>query len=260
MATTGRRLLAEPPIADDTDAYRDEELKSSGDRTPRTGQHRPRTERRIPRRTKREPRLDHRDLVSTKLAIQSWRWAGVPFHVRTGKCMPGSPTEAVIELHRPPRLLFAGQSAARPEANLIRFRLGHNDGLTMSPQAKAPGALTLTQPVDLNVDSAAALGHRQEAHERLLDDAMDGRRHRFAREDTIEEEWRIVEPILDHSDRPRPLLPRHLGPGPSGADALTGEGTTFPSNRQPETRRPSRADPRASTTRLPDSECAHCFS
>ena len=52
--------------------------------------------------------------VSTKLAIQSWRWAGVPFHVRTGKCMPGGATEAVIELHRPPRLLFAGHERGTP--------------------------------------------------------------------------------------------------------------------------------------------------
>jgi len=134
--------------------------------------------------------------------------------------MPGGVTEADIELHRPPRLLFAGHSAALPEANLIRFRLGHNDGLTMSLQAKAPGAQTVTQPVDLNVDFADALGHRQEAYERLLDDAMDGRRHRFAREDTIEEEWRIVEPILDHAHRPSPYYKGTWGP--SGADVLTG--------------------------------------
>ena len=85
--------------------------------------------------------------------------------------MPGGATEAVIELHRPPRLLFAGQTAALPEANLIRFRLGHNDGLTMSLQAKATGVQMVTQTVDLNVNFAAALGHRQEAYERLLDDA-----------------------------------------------------------------------------------------
>jgi len=134
--------------------------------------------------------------------------------------MPGGVTEADIELHRPPRLLFAGHSAALPEANLIRFRLGHTDGLTMSLQAKAPGVPMVTQPVDLNVDFAAALGHRQEAYERLLDDAMDGRRHRFAREDTIEEEWRIVEPILDHTDRPSPYYKGTWGP--SSAEMQTG--------------------------------------
>jgi glucose-6-phosphate 1-dehydrogenase len=214
-------LAMEPPIADHADAYRDEELKILRQIEPLD-----------PTNTVRGQYVGYLDepgvakdsttetFVSTRLAIQSWRWAGVPFHVRTGKCMPGGATEAVIELHRPPRLLFAGQTAALPEANLIRFRLGHNDGLTMSLQAKAPGVQTVTQPVDLNVDFAAALGHRQEAYERLLDDAMDGRRHRFAREDTIEEEWRIVEPILDHTDRPSPYYKGTWGP--SGAEMQSG--------------------------------------
>ena len=134
--------------------------------------------------------------------------------------MPGGVTEADIELHRPPRLLFAGHSAALPEANLIRFRLGHTDGLTMSLQAKAPGVQTVTQPVDLNVDFAAALGHRQEAYERLLDDAWTADDTDSPREDTIEEEWRIVEPIPDHIDRPSPYYKGTWGP--SGVDVLTG--------------------------------------
>jgi glucose-6-phosphate 1-dehydrogenase len=150
--------------------------------------------------------------VSTTLAIESWRWAGVPFHVRVGKCMPGNATEAVVELRRPPRLLFAGQNGTQPEPNLIRFRLGHDDGLTMSVQAKTPGALSVTRTIDLDVDFKSALGHRREAYERLLDDAMDGRRHRFAREDTIEEEWRIVEPILDSTERPAPYYKGTWGP------------------------------------------------
>ena len=136
----------------------------------------------------------------------------MPFHLRTGKNMPGTATEAVIELRRPPRLLFAGQDAAMPSANLVRFRLGHSDGVTMSVQAKAPGARTVTQPVDLRVDFESALGHRREAYERLLDDAMDGRRHRFAREDTIEQEWRIVEPLLDLPERPAPYYKGTWGP------------------------------------------------
>ena len=214
-------LAMEPPIADHADAYRDEELKVLRQIEPLH-----------PSTTVRGQYVGYLDepgvgkdsttetFVSTQLAIESWRWAGVPFYVRTGKCMPGGATEAVIELRRPPRLLFAGQGAALPEPNLIRFRLGHSDGLTMSLQAKAPGVQTITQTVDLDVDFASALGHRQEAYERLLDDAMDGRRHRFAREDTIEEEWRIVEPILDHADRPAPYYKGTWGP--AGADVLAG--------------------------------------
>ncbi len=105
-----------------------------------------------------------------------------------------------------------------PSTNLVRFRLGHSNGVTLSVQAKAPGARTLTQPVDLNVDFESALGHRREAYERLLDDALDGRRHRFAREDTIGKR-RIVDPILDLPDRPVPYNRGTWGPPPAHAPA-----------------------------------------
>jgi glucose-6-phosphate 1-dehydrogenase len=150
--------------------------------------------------------------VATTLFIDSWRWAGVPFHLRAGKAMPGMATEAIIELRKPPRMLFAGQGQVDPSPNLLRFRLGHDDGVTLQLQAKSPGAATVSQAVDLSVDFATALGHRQEAYERLLDDALDGRRHRFAREDTIDEEWRIVEPILDLPERPIPYYQGTWGP------------------------------------------------
>ncbi len=206
-------LAMEPPIADDADAYRDEEVKVLRQISPLE-----------PRNTVRGQYVGYLDedgvaeasttetFVSTCLTIESWRWAGVPFYLRAGKCMPGSATEAVVELRRPPRLLFAGHDADVPSTNLVRFRLGHSDGVTLSVQAKAPGSQTVTQPVDLTVDFESTLGHRKEAYERLLDDAMDGRRHRFAREDTIGEEWRIVDPILDLTDRPVPYYTGTWGP------------------------------------------------
>jgi glucose-6-phosphate 1-dehydrogenase len=214
-------LAMDPPIADDADAYRDEEVRVL--RQIRALE---------PGATVRGQYVGYLDehgvaadsttetFVSTTLFIESWRWAGVPFHLRSGKAMPGNATEAVVELHRPPRMLFAGQGRSDPGPNLVRFRLGHDDGVTISVQAKSPGSATVTQPVDLSVDFDTALGHRQEAYERLLDDALDGRRHRFAREDTIEEEWRIVEPILDLPDRP---IPYYQGTwGPAQAEVATG--------------------------------------
>ncbi len=206
-------LAMEPPIADDADAYRDEEVKVLRQISPLE-----------PGNTVRGQYVGYLDedgvaeasttetFVSTCLTIESWRWAGVPFYLRAGKYMPGSATEAVVELRRPPRLLFAGHDADVPSTNLVRFRLGHSDGVTLSVQAKAPGSQTVTQPVDLTVDFESTLGHRKEAYERLLDDAMDGRRHRFAREDTIGEEWRIVDPILDLTDRPVPYYTGTWGP------------------------------------------------
>lgn len=214
-------LAMEPPIAVDADAHRDEVV---------------RVLRQIPplqvASTVRGQYVGYLDepgvsmgsttetFVSTTLFVESWRWAGVPFHLRAGKGLPGTATEAVVELRRPPRMLFTGNGSAVPQPNLIRFRLGHHDGVTISVQAKSPGSATVSQPVDLSVDFDTALGHRQEAYERLLDDALHGRRHRFAREDTIDEEWRIVEPILDLPDRP---IPYYQGTwGPTQANLVTG--------------------------------------
>ena len=215
-------LAMEPPIADHADAYRDEELKILRQIEPLD-----------PVNTVRGQYVGYLDEPGVANAIRppkpsfppNWpssRGGGQEFRSTSGPanaCPAGPPKPSSNSTGRH-GCSSPATSAALPEANLIRFRLGHNDGLTMSLQAKAPGAQTVTQPVDLNVDFAAALGHRQEAYERLLDDAMDGRRHRFAREDTIEEEWRIVEPILDHADRPAPYYKGTWGP--SGADVLTG--------------------------------------
>ena len=215
-------LAMEPPIADDADAYRDEEVKVLRQVQPLD-----------PATTVMGQYVGYLDepgvaegsttetFVATRLAIDSWRWEGVPFHVRSGKHLPGSATEAVVELRRPPRLLFTGADAAMSAPNLVKFRLGHSDGVTMTVQAKAPGARAVTTSVDLDVDFEQALGHRREAYERLLDDAMDGTRHRFARADTIEQEWRIVEPILDLPQRP---VPYYRGTwGPAEAERLAGQ-------------------------------------
>lgn len=214
-------LAMEPPISDDADAYRDEEVKvlrqcrALDPATTVRGQYVGYLDEKGV-----EPQSLTETFVATTLTIDSWRWAGVPFYLRAGKYLPGSATEAVIELRHPPRLLFAGANAAVPEANRIHFRLGHDDGVTLAVQAKAPGAQTVTQEVQLKVDFGSALGYRREAYERLLDDAMCGLRHRFAREDTINEEWRIVDPILDLDSRPIPYY-KHTW-GPSAADQMPG--------------------------------------
>ncbi len=207
-------LAMEPPISDDADAYRDEEVKVLRQCQPLQpstsvlGQYVGYLD---------EPGVREESttgtFVATTLMIDSWRWAGVPFHLRAGKCMPGTATEAVIELRRPPRLLFAGEDASVPSANRLHFRLGHSDGVTIAVQAKVPGPRMVTQEINLNLDFSKALGQRREAYERLLDDAMSGARHRFAREDTINEEWRIVDELLDRDKRPVPYYKKTWGPG-----------------------------------------------
>jgi glucose-6-phosphate 1-dehydrogenase len=141
--------------------------------------------------------------VETTFWVESWRWAGVPFHVRAGKHLPVTATEVVVVLRQPPALLFDEKSGAPPAANLIRFRLGNPDGVTLTVNAKEPGPDLDAKSVDLQVDFAAALGERQDAYERLIGDAIEGERRRFGRQDIVEETWRIVQPVLDS---PTPVI------------------------------------------------------
>jgi glucose-6-phosphate 1-dehydrogenase len=192
-------LAMEPPVANDADALRDEIVKV----------------------LKAVPAISPADIVrgqyagyldeagvakgsttetyaAVRLHVDSWRWAGIPFVIRAGKALAATATEALVEFAAPPRLLFADRRH-HPQPNTIRFRLGHNDGVTIQMQAKEPGARMASRQVELDVDFAEALGRRQEAYERLLDDALDGNAARFAREDTVEQQWRIVEDIIDPS-------------------------------------------------------------
>jgi glucose-6-phosphate 1-dehydrogenase len=114
--------------------------------------------------------------------------------------------------------LFDEIGGPPPDRNLIRFRLGTNDGVTLTVQAKMPGEQLDSQPVDLSVDFAAALGERHDAYERLLGDAIAGNPRRFAREDIVEETWRIVQPALDE---PGPIHLYDRGSwGPAQANGL----------------------------------------
>ncbi|MGK5739417.1 glucose-6-phosphate dehydrogenase [Micromonospora sp. URMC 103] len=158
--------------------------------------------------------------VATRLLVDSPRWAGMPFYLRTGKLMPGTATEVVVEFRAPERDLVAPAGGGERQPNLLRFRLGRNDGIALSLQTKEPGAEVASRTVELPIDFDAVLGHRREAYERLLDDALDGRHLRFAREEAIEQEWRIVEPILD---LPEPVASYPRGSwGPAEAEALAG--------------------------------------
>ena len=156
--------------------------------------------------------------VAARLTIDSWRWAGVPWYVRVGKALAHSVTEAVVELRKPPQMLFDEAGGPIPGNNLVRFRLGTNDGVTFGLQAKTPGPHLDSQEVDISVDFAAALGARHEAYERLINDALDGSPRRFAREDVVERTWRVVQPALDD---PGPVHPYFRETwGPSEADRV----------------------------------------
>lgn len=190
-------LAMEPPVGSDADALRDEKVKVLRSIRPLDPQEVVRGQYDGYRD---EPGVDRSSEVETfaalRLHIDSWRWSGVPWVIRTGKSLPVTATEAVVEFHAPPRLLFAGHDDEPPHPNHLRFRLGPDDGISLGLQTKRPGRTLATQGIDLSVDYEQALGERERAYERLLHDAMVGDRARFAREDGVEAAWRIVEPAL----------------------------------------------------------------
>jgi glucose-6-phosphate 1-dehydrogenase len=212
-------LAMEPPVSADENALADEKVRLwrqiralDADGIVR-GQYRGYTD---------EPGVDGGSDVDTFVALQleidSWRWAGVPWLVRTGKNLPVTATEAVITFAAPPRLMFAKRGSARPEPNRLRFRLGRDDGVTLQLQTKAPGDELVSRPVDLEVSYGTLFPHRQEAYQRLLEDAMEGDHRRFGRADGVEEQWRIVDDVVK---APPPVQLYRKGTwGPPGADTL----------------------------------------
>lgn len=139
---------------------------------------------------------DTETFVALRAEIGSWRWAGVPWYIRAGKCLPGTATEAVIEFKRPPRLLFADPRCA-PHPNHLRFRMKPDDHITLEMQVKKAGDALLSASVPLRVVNPPKAEGGHEAYERLLDDALGGDAGLFARQDGVEAAWQIVQPVLE---------------------------------------------------------------
>jgi glucose-6-phosphate 1-dehydrogenase len=184
-------LAMEPPARIDSESVRDEKvkvLKSIPPLEPRDivrGQF---------RGYRDEPGVAAHSQVETfaalRLAVDSWRWQGVPFYIRAGKSLPVTCTEVVARLRRPPAL-FPG----RPNSNHLRFRI--------SPVVEVAIGLNVMGQEDKSVGETAELlasrhpgSNEVDAYERVLTDSMAGDRTLFAREDYIEEAWRIVDPVL----------------------------------------------------------------
>ena len=160
--------------------------------------------------------------AALELAIDSWRWHGVPFYVRAGKCLAKNLTEVTVELKNPPPVVF--REPAPAQGNLVRFRLSPEVSITLSACAKRAGEKMLGKRVDLTVTGEPAQGEegRRDAYERLLGDAMAGDATLFARQDIVEAAWSIVDPLLDCTTEP--LLEYEPGSfGPAEADALVAE-------------------------------------
>jgi glucose-6-phosphate 1-dehydrogenase len=145
--------------------------------------------------------------VAMKLMVDTWRWADVPFYLRTGKGMATKETEIVIEFKKVPHLLFAKTAVEDLEPNVLTIRVQPDEGFSLSFGAKVPGPEVSVRTVDFDFDYENEFGSGSpEAYERLLLDCMHGDATLFTRADEILEAWEIVDPILNYFDtggRPR---------------------------------------------------------
>ena len=138
---------------------------------------------------------------AAQLHIDNWRWAGVPFYVRTGKKLPAKTTEIYIEFQRPPHLLFAKTAVKELDANALIIRIQPNEGFSLKFGAKAPTHEINVETATMDFDYEMHFGSgTPEAYERLLLDAMLGDQTLFMRADEIEQAWEIVDPMLQHWD------------------------------------------------------------
>jgi glucose-6-phosphate 1-dehydrogenase len=145
--------------------------------------------------------------AALRLEVQSWRWSGVPFLIRAGKCLPVTTTEVLVKLRKPPLDNLAGEST-----NQFRFRLGPGEiSISLSARVKRPGEELVSKPAKLSaVEDHTA--DEVDAYERLLGDAMHGDAMLFVREDAVEAAWAIVDPVLGNTTPLEEYEPGSWGP------------------------------------------------
>ena len=228
-------IAMEPPPTSDADAIRDEKLKVLKSLRPFTaetvardvvrGQYRAGTIGGQPvvgylDEVKVPPDSRCETFVALRTEVQNWRWAGVPFYLRTGKRLPGRDAQIVVNFREVPHPIFPGSS----RANKLVIKLQPEDGLELHLlAAKGGGSNEQLAPVSLDLDfDKAFLSERVGAYERLLVDALAGRLNLFVRSDEQEQAWRWVEPVLDAwaADPTGPRLYAAGSWGPPAASAM----------------------------------------
>jgi glucose-6-phosphate 1-dehydrogenase len=215
-------LAMEPPVAADADALRDEKVKvfrqidTIDPAAVVRGQYRGYVDE-----PGVAPGSDTETFAALRFEIDSWRWSGVPWLIRTGKNLPVTATEAIVEFTAPPRMLFADAGAAAPRPNHLRFRLGQVGGILLQLHAKTPGDRLLSHAIDLEVTEERLFGSSEDPYERLLDDAMQGDPRRFGRWDSVCQQWRIVDDVLAWPPRLHLYDPGTWGPPEAEALAAT---------------------------------------
>jgi len=167
--------------------------------------------------------------VAVKLSVDSWRWAGVPIYIRAGKCMPLTAAEVTVEFRPPPRATFDAEVGA--PADYVRARLSPDVGIGMGLRVKHPGERMAGDNVELMLSERA--GSLLPPYQRLLGDAMRGNDDLFGREDVVDAQWRIVQPILENPPPPEEYAPGTWGP--EAAQALIGADGPWRNPKPPKT-------------------------
>ncbi len=144
--------------------------------------------------------------AAVRLHLDSWRWEGVPFFIRAGKCLPTTMTEVLVRLKRPPL-----SRMAPGESNYYRFRLSPDIVIGVGARVKRPGDKMVGEPTELKVVHHPG-GDERDAYERLLGDAMAGDAMLFAREDGVEAAWAVVQPVLGDATPVHEYEPGTWGP------------------------------------------------
>jgi glucose-6-phosphate 1-dehydrogenase len=170
------------------------------------------------------PNSETETYVAMKLDVDNWRWAGVPFYLRTGKRMPKRVSEIAIQFRRAPHMLLGAGGAQRPRRNVLILRIQPDDGLALRLDVKVPGPGMRVRPVDMSfLYKESFTGESPEAYQRLLLDAMRADPTLFARTDEVEAAWRLIKPLQDAWQSGDVAPPERYAAGswgPEGADAL----------------------------------------
>jgi glucose-6-phosphate 1-dehydrogenase len=168
---------------------------------------------------RKEPNVAKKSDVGTfcalRLFIDSWRWEGVPWYLRSGKCLADTANEVLVELKPPPQGLFADSAPATGRANYLRFRLSPSSAVALAARVKRAGKKFVGDQRELYMVEEQP--GEESPYARLLGDAMAGDGALFTREDAVEAAWTVVEPVLRTHHRVRPY--KHGSWGPKEADA-----------------------------------------
>jgi len=201
-------LAMEPPVRTDSESLRDEKVKVLKAIPPLDARNLVRGQFRGYRQEKgvaADSRVE--TFAALRLEVNSWRWQGVPFYIRAGKNLPVTCTEVVVRLHRPP-IIFPACTAS---PNHFRFRISPDVTAAFGVTAMDPEEKMIGQQVELLASRHPGADER-DAYERVLGDAMEGDATLFAREDYVEEAWRIVDPVLKADTELHEYEPNTWGP------------------------------------------------